>query len=98
MPSAISDAGRIDLLEIKAVRLADRARHAFFHQSFEKETKDPALNSVSSGSSNSERKKFSHRENKPPRCPISIMELGALHRVPRWHADVYAVAGCRIAG
>jgi hypothetical protein len=27
-----------------------------------------------------------------------IMELGALHRVPRWHADVYAVAGCRIAG
>src|ERR1700758_877444 len=73
MPSAISDSGRIDLLGIKAVRLADRARHAFFHQSFEKETKDPALNSVSSGSSNSERKKFSHRENKPPRGPISFL-------------------------
>jgi hypothetical protein len=46
--------GRIDLEEIKAVGLADRARHAFFHQAFEKETKDLALNSVSSGSSNSE--------------------------------------------
>jgi hypothetical protein len=46
--------GRIDLEEIKAVGLAGRARHAFFHQAFEKETKDLALNSVSSGSSNSE--------------------------------------------
>jgi hypothetical protein len=28
-----------------------------------------------------------------------IMELGAfIYRVPLWHADVYAVAGCRIAG
>jgi len=52
--------GRIYLEEIKAVGLADHARHAFFHQTFEKETKDLALNSVSSGSSNSEYEKNFH--------------------------------------
>jgi hypothetical protein len=50
--------GRIYLKEIKAVGLADRARHAFFRQAFEKETKDLALNS-----SDSEYKKiFTSRE------------------------------------